>query len=309
MRKLFLILIAVLALFSFGCTKKAESEQPAAAAVPAFSPTDFVRAYIADLAKGNNIVGFDTFVSDVKAGKDMYIVDIRSAADYEKGHVKGAVNMPWGTSAMWEQVPYLPTDRTVYVHCYSGQTAGQAIVLMKMAGVQAVSVNSGWNLGISKEPDFQSIVSTVPTAMDTTSRNSASAEVLGIIQKYYEDMAKLVGTTFANNMVTEENAKAILDAADPGVQFVSMRRPADFAAGHIATAINVPFGDVMWDGIGLLPSDKKLITYCYSGQTANQGVALLRLLGYDAVSLHFGMGTARTAPRGWVNKGFPTVTN
>ena len=47
--------------------------------------------------------------------------------------------------------------------------------------------------------------------------------------------------------------------------------------------------------------------YCYTGQTAGQATAALRLLGYDAVSLNGGMGTAANAPSGWANKGFPVV--
>ncbi|HCJ57468.1 MAG TPA: sulfurtransferase, partial [Clostridiaceae bacterium] len=56
-----------------------------------------------------------------------------------------------------------------------------------------------------------------------------------------------------------------------------------------------------------LPKDKKIIVYCYTGQTAGQTVAALRLLGYDAVSLNAGMGTPATGDAGWMNKGYPVV--
>ncbi|MBU0934158.1 MAG: sulfurtransferase [Spirochaetes bacterium] len=313
MRKVFVIGLALLVLLSFSCEKQEATQvtaaPAAAAAAPAFSVRDFVKNYMTELANSNNIVGFDVFVADALAGKEMYVVDIRSATDYAKGHIKGAVNVPWGTSAMWEAMAHIPTDRTVYVHCYTGQTAGQAIVTMKLAGIKTVSVNSGWNLGISKVDGYDAAVTTEATAIDTSFNNGVSAEVVGIIKKYYEDTAKVAGTTFGNNMVSEENAKAILDAADASVQFVSMRRPDDYAKGHVPTAINFPFGATMWDGLANLPTGKKLISYCYSGQTANQGIALLRLLGYDAVSLRFGMGNARTAPGGWSNKGYPVVTD
>lgn len=32
---------------------------------------------------------------------------------------------------------YIPRDKDVYIHCYSGQTAGQAVVLLNIAGVSA----------------------------------------------------------------------------------------------------------------------------------------------------------------------------
>jgi rhodanese-related sulfurtransferase len=38
-----------------------------------------------------------------------------------------------------------------------------------------------------------------------------------------------------------------------------------------------------------LPTDKKIVVYCYSGQTSSQLVAYLQVLGYEAYSLSFGV--------------------
>ncbi|MFW5695332.1 MAG: rhodanese-like domain-containing protein [Alkalispirochaeta sp.] len=318
MKNLFMIIAVVFAMLVVGCAEDeaaapedngGTAQNEAESTEESFSVNDFVRGYIADLADGNNIVSMDDFVAMAEAGEDLYVVDIRRAEDYDEGHIDGAVNVPWGTSAMWESIPHLPTDETVYVHCYSGQTAGQAIVMMRMAGVDAVSVNSGWNLGISRVDGYESAVSTDAAEIDTSFRNDVSDEVLGIIQEYYEALEDVAGTTFTNNMVSEENAKAIHDAEDESVQFVSMRRPDDFAEGHIEGAVNFPFGPDMTDILDMLPTDKKLISYCYSGQTCNQGIALLRLVGYDAVSILYGFGTPRTDPRGWVNQDYPVVSS
>ena len=58
----------------------------------------------------------------------------------------------------------------------------------------------------------------------------------------------------------------------------------------------------MQDSFGDLP-DGKLIVTCYSGQTAGQATAVLRMLGYDAVSMHFGMKV------GWIAEGYPVVSD
>ncbi len=316
MKKILFLLIALTVALFMSCggseQAAAPAQQPAAQAAPAapaFSVRDFVTGYIADLAGGNNIVSMDQFVADAIAGEDMYIVDIRRADDYNAGHIAGAVNMPWGSSAMWEAVPHIPTDRTVFVHCYTGQTAGQAIVLMQMAGIDAVSVNSGWNLGISRVEGYEAVVTTDATPLDTSFNNGVSDAVMTVIREYYQELATHVGTPFANRFVSEEGLKAIVDSGDTSVQIVSVRRPDDFAQGHIQGAVNVPFGAGMGDLIAGLPTDRRLAVYCYSGQMSNQAIALLNLLGYDAVSLIYGMGTPRTAPRGWTNNGFPTVTS
>jgi rhodanese-related sulfurtransferase len=314
MRKIMILVVVLASVLVIGCGQQAapapQQQAPAAQAAPAqpaFSVQNFVREYVAALAQSNNIVSMDSFVADLKAGTDMFVVDIRSADDYAKGHIRGAVNVPWNTNSMFEAIPHLPTDRTVFVHCYSGQTAGQAIVTMRMAGIQAVSVNSGWNLGISRVEGYEELVTTDPTPINTSFNNGVSQEVQNLIRAYYEELFTHRGTPFANRFISEENAKAVLDAADPGVQFVDLRRPEDFAAGRIATAVNVPFGPNMVDLISNLPADKRFIVNCYSGQTANQAIALFNLMGYDSVNLFYGMGTPRTAPRGWVNQGFPLV--
>ncbi len=38
-----------------------------------------------------------------------------------------------------------------------------------------------------------------------------------------------------------------------------------------------------------LPTDKTIVVYCWTGQTSAQVVAYLRMLGYDAVSMYYGM--------------------
>ena len=41
--------------------------------------------------------------------------------------------------------------------------------------------------------------------------------------------------------------------------------------------------------LNLLPTDKTIVVYCYTGQTSNQVMTYLRMLGYDAASLSYGV--------------------
>jgi hypothetical protein len=43
------------------------------------------------------------------------------------------------------------------------------------------------------------------------------------------------------------------------------------------------------DGLVQIDPDRPVVVYCYTGQTASQVTAALRLLGYDAYNLLFGM--------------------
>ena len=75
----------------------------------------------------------------------MLIVDIRKAEDYAKGHIKGAVNVPF--AKVNEYLDKLPADKELIVYCYTGQTAGQTVAIMNMYGYNARSLNMGFDAG------------------------------------------------------------------------------------------------------------------------------------------------------------------
>lgn len=78
---------------------------------------------------------------------------------------------------------------------------------------------------------------------------------------------------------------------------VDVCEPAEFAAGHVAGAKNIPLGQLE----GKLTSAVKnkalpVILVCLSGARSSRAVAIAKKLGYDnAQSLHGGMGAWRSA--------------
>jgi rhodanese-related sulfurtransferase len=287
----------------------AQEESAAPAQPEAPSVRDVVEAYFANMPDHIYKIDQAEFLQMVGAGSDMTIIDIRRADDYNEGHIKGSVNMPWGTPAMYEMLPYIPTDKPVFVTCYSGQTAGQGVALLNMAGIPARSINLGWNFGLSRVDGMQEFVETEANELPSSVQTEIPENIMDAYRSYYEDMAEAAGTPFASNIVSEENAKAILDAGDDDVVFVSVRRAEHFAEAHIEGAMNIPFGKGMQEDFASLPADKKLIVYCYTGQTAGQVVGGLRMLGFDAVSLRGGMGMPANEPLGWMAQGYPTVSS
>ena len=305
-----LILIALFAGFT-GCSKKAEpaASAPAAAEIKVNYAAEAVDKYYANLsAMSRYQIKEADFVEKIKAGEQMFVIDIRTAADYAKGHIKGAINVPWGT-AIAENLEYLPHDGNVSLYCYSGQTAAQAGMLMNAAGIPVKSVTFGWNLGISKVAGYEEITTTEATAIDKSKKYDVVPEIAKMVTEYFERFASIKDTPFASNIVSEANAKAIFDAKDTSAMFVSIRMAEDYAKEHIEGAINIPFSGNMVSDLKSLPGDKKLIIYCYSGQTSGQATAAMRLLGYDAVSLRGGIGHAKNQGMGWKNQGFPVASN
>lgn len=274
--------------------------------VSAASPVaDAVNAYFANMPADIYKISEKDFVAKVKANEPMFILDIRQPDVYAKGHIRGAVNAPFGT-AISDNLEKLPKDKTIMIYCYTGQTAGQAVALLNVAGFNAKSVNLGWDLGISKVEGVADVIETKANDFPKTT-TAVKPEIKTAVAAYLKGLDGVKGTTYANYKISEADAKALLDKKDPNVVFVSVRSAQDFAKGHIEGAINIPFGKGMEQKFKILPKDKKLIVYCYTGQTSGQTVAGLRLLGYDAISMNGGTGMPSNAPAGWVNKGYPLV--
>lgn len=323
---LVLLLVLFISISLVACSAKTEAPKPAASA-PAPAPAAQVKApevikaakisnaateaaanaYFANMPADVYKISEKDFVDKVKAkDKSIFVLDIRTKADYDKGHIKGAVNAPWGVD-ITAALDKLPQDKTILLYCYTGQTAGQTVVLLNIAGFDAKSVNLGWNLGISKVEGVAEVTDTAAADFGKQKTLAVKPEIKTAIKAYFEDMDKVKGTTWANFKISEDDAKKFVDAKSQDVLFLSVRKAEDYAKGHISGAVNIPFGKGMQEKFSTLPKDKKIIVVCYTGQTAGQTTAVLKMLGYDAVSMNGGMGMASNAPAGWLNKKYPVV--
>jgi len=97
--------------------------------------------------------------------------------------------------------------------------------------------------------------------------------------------ASSVGTSEAVRLINRE--KAVL---------IDVSEPAEYAAGHVAGARNVPFGSI--EGNKTLPSNKALplIVVCPNGSRSGRAAGALRKLGYErAVALSGGVAAWREA--------------
>lgn len=78
---------------------------------------------------------------------DLYILDIRNKEDFDAGHIQGANNTWWFD--VGEKLEELPVDKRIVVVCYSGQSAGQVVGVLRVLGFDAVALtggmNNGWN--------------------------------------------------------------------------------------------------------------------------------------------------------------------
>lgn len=100
------------------------------------------------------------------------------------------------------------------------------------------------------------------------------------------------------------SAKQLLNRVEEGESFclLDIRSAEDYAKGHIQGAVNIPYGVDVADALEIIPNDQPVLVYCYSGQTASQTMAALRLKGYTVYNLSGGMGAEGGS--GWLGAGY-----
>ncbi|MDP3544027.1 MAG: rhodanese-like domain-containing protein [Elusimicrobiota bacterium] len=91
----------------------------------------------------------------------------------------------------------------------------------------------------------------------------------------------------------------LIDQKSQEYQVVDVRSAADFAAGHIPTAINIPLADLPAK-LSSLPKNKTIVTSCGSitCQLAPRAALELAQKGFKVMELHGGF-------REWTSYGFP----
>ncbi len=230
-------------------------------------------------------MGADTYKipeADLKAKIDagdtsFLLIDIRSAEDYAKGHIKGAVNIPF--AKVGEYLDKLPADKEIIEYCYTGQTAGQTVPIMNMYGLKAKSLNLGFATGWVGKNNFP--VDTTPVEFKAaTNVAKPDPAIAKILTDYFTNMPKDV------HKIPSKDLQAKIDKGE-AMQVVDIRSAADFAKGHVKGAINIPFKEVN-KHFNEFAKDKPVYVYCYTGQTAGQTIAVLNTLGINAYSVHGG---------------------
>lgn len=72
-----------------------------------------------------------------------FVLDVNDAALYAKGHLAGAVNIPYGALFKEDNLKKLPTDMQIVVYSYDGRTGSQATALLNALGYNAINLKWG----------------------------------------------------------------------------------------------------------------------------------------------------------------------
>ena len=110
------------------------------------------KKYFDDLRDGcNNLIDCQSLYKSIGAGKDPFILDIRKKDDFAKNFIEGSVHCEWKDVFEFIEDDILPKDKKIIVVCYTGQTAGQTVAILKLLGYDACSLMGGMANGWMKD--------------------------------------------------------------------------------------------------------------------------------------------------------------
>lgn len=253
-----------------------------------------------------------------------YIMDIRSNADFLTAHVNGAKNIAF-SNILTEAAN---ATKPILVVCYTGQTACYATGLLRMYGYSHAKAlkwgMSGWNSNTASS--WNNNISNIAQNHTNWSYNAAPSNVV------YNDPT-ITSQSSDGQAILKERVEAIVALGFQGVNgsdvlsspnnyFINnFFSETDYLGfGHVANAYRIN-ENLSLSNNGYLNIDPeanaKVVTYCYTGQTSAVLTACLRVLGYDAYSLKFGMNGMFNNNPAWtsnkwsasVSKDYPTLSN
>lgn len=109
---------------------------------------DRMAGYFSDTAvahaasRGITLGTIDQMTPDqLRANKDVAVIDVRNAAEWQEGHLPSAIHIPLGHLA--ERIAEVPADREVVVHCQGGGRSAIAASLLKKLGRDNVANLAG----------------------------------------------------------------------------------------------------------------------------------------------------------------------
>lgn len=328
MKKISLIFIGLFLIPTLFLTSCDKGDDTLVESTPAQTlMADYMIAANLDLPNVDTSVDGVKFVAAPPADADLaaflakyYIVDIRSAADYGTSHIQGAKNVAFANILAEGAAA---GAKPVLIVCYTGQTACYATALMRMYGyknTQALKWGmSGWNAGTAGS--WNSNIGNIADGNANWSYDSAPAN--NVYTKPAFTSLATTGEAILKKRVEEvvaagfKTVKGSDVIATPTNYFVNnFFSSADYSSfGHIKGAYRIQPLSISDNTILNLDPNAKVVTYCYTGQTSAVITAWLRVLGYDAYSLTFGMNGLYNSNTAWtsnkwsasVSKNLPVV--
>ncbi len=90
------------------------------------------------------------------------------------------------------------------------------------------------------------------------------------------------GIPIVNEKISPDEYNDDFEAPGEDHLLIDVRTPEEFAAGHIAGAINIPVESIAMR-LDEIPEDEKIVVYCRSGNRSGQAAAILKDADYPQI--------------------------
>lgn len=238
-------------------------------------------------------------VFENKDNEKFKIIDTRSAKLYNAGHIVNAVNVPISNMLNHFEGDIDPGsfDKIVLV-CKSGQSASYATGIMRLLGYDNVyamkSGMSSWNKKFAEDYWLKNISNNYADKLEIVANDKPAkgkTPILNTGKSKGEDILRERAIKALNTPYKSLLVKAPELFENSANYFVVNYWPeAKYNAGHVPSAIQYTPKSSLATTADLLtlPTDKDIVTYCYTGQHAGFVTAYLNVLGYNAKALAYG---------------------
>jgi len=93
-----------------------------------------------DNFENTDVQGFSELIADTNVA----VLDVRTAAEYAKGHIEGAILIDQGQSDFIENVKAaIPTEKKIAVYCRSGRRSANAAGKLADVGYKCINLKGG----------------------------------------------------------------------------------------------------------------------------------------------------------------------
>lgn len=256
--------------------------------------------YINDADDCPGVISAQALYNDQISAEPVYtVIDIRSQADFDNlGHIEGAIHSTLAT--LLTDVAAIPQDEHLVVTCYTGQSAGWAKLALELMGWEDVKTlgfgMSSWNTTLcgSWNSNVGNLLGTPETELNNDELVENAFPVLSGVTTdnvLATKVAALLATPFSSRGLNYATYLALPVDEQDDYFFLNYWGATDYTTlGHIPGAYQfTPAASLDIDQmLANIPTDKKIVVYCWTGQTSAQIAGYLYMLGYDAYTLSFG---------------------
>ncbi|MBY0547249.1 MAG: MBL fold metallo-hydrolase [Candidatus Obscuribacterales bacterium] len=185
------------------------------------------------------------------------VLDIRSGTEYASGHIKGSLNIGLGGQFASWAGTLIELGTPVILLANDAARVDEAAMRLARVGIETV-------IGYVEN--------------GICSSNEAGLEIV------------------QSSVISVDELKRTLDAGED-LLILDVRRPGEFASGHVPNAINIPLAELSAN-ISNIPGERPLAVICASGYRSSIAISVLER-GNIRLSMNVQGGTAA-----WKNAGY-----